>query len=170
MICHAYKNGNITIKHEPFYDGKVTEFFEHFPAWIAEHEDFAIFDTYEVGDFENWGNSYGAYYMKIFVDGELGYYPVTPDDYEHFRQGYTVRLRRESLAPLFTLPSFYKEADYELDGTKGHVYWMCDPLTDEQRDAMGWNGVVFLKSRPQYAPEMVRDVVFVPNGMHFEFC
>ena len=82
----------------------------------------------------------------------------------------TVRLRRESLAPLFTLPPFYKFLDTEYEGAKGCMYWMCDPLTDEQRDSMSWNGVKFLRSHCEYAPEIKSDVVFVPNGTVFSFC
>ena len=168
MICKIYKNGNFTVRHESFFDGDMPADFHEFPSWLALHED--GFDVYEVGDFECWGNSYGAYYLKAFVNGELGYYPVTTDDYERYVSGRTVRFVRESLAPLFTMPPFYKDADYELDGVRGHIYWMCDPLTVEQREEIGWNGVEFLGSRCEYAPEIKSDVVFVPNGMTFSFC
>ena len=169
MICRTYKNGNFTVKHEPFFDGDMPSDFHEFPAWLALHED--GFDVHEIGDFECWGNDYGAYHLKAFVNGELGYYPVTPDDFERYTSGKTVRLVRESLAPLFTLPSFYKFSDQtEWEGVKGRMYWMEKPLTDEQRDEMGWNGVKFLRSHCEYAPEIKSDVVFIPNGIAFSFC
>jgi len=169
MISKTYRNGNFTVKHEPFFDGDMPADFHEFPSWLALHED--GFDIYEIGDFECWGNDYGAYYLKAFVNGELGYYPVTPDDFELYLTGKTVRFVRESLAPLFTLPPFYKFSDQtEWEGVKGRMYWMEKPLTDEQRDEMGWNGVKFLHSRCEYAPEIKSDVVFVPNGTTFTFC
>lgn len=170
MYCRTYKNGNITIKHEPFFDGDVTDDFHVFPAWVAEHED--GFDTYSIDDFECWGNAYGAYPVEIFVNGELGIYCITPDDFERFRDGYTVRLYRRELAPLFVLPSFYKFVDgYELDGTKGTLYWLCDePDAEKVEEMTSFGGCKMLNSRCQYAPEIKSKVVFVPNGTPFSFC
>ena len=130
------------------------------------------FDTYQIDDFECWGNAYGAYPVEIFVNGELGIYCITPDDFERFRDGYTVRLYRRELAPLFVLPSFYKFVDgYELDGTKGTLYWLCDePDAEKVEEMTSFGGCKMLNSRCQYAPEIKSKVVFVPNGTPFSFC
>lgn len=171
MITRTFRNGNVTIKHQAFFDGDMPRGFHEFPAWLAEHAPCDEFDVYEVSDFECWGNDYGAYYIKAFVNGELGYYPITPDDYEQYVTGKMLRIRRESLAPLFVLPPFFKCADnVDFDGVKGGMYWMESPLTDEQKDEIGWSGVKFLRSHTEYAPEITSDVVFVPNGTVFSFC
>jgi hypothetical protein len=169
MITRTYKNGNITIRHESFFDGEMPNDFHHFPAWIAEHAD--GFDVYGELEFQCWGNDYGAYCMKAFVNGVLGYYNVTPDDYEQYTMGKTVRIKRESLAPMFTLPTFYKYADnVEWRGVKGSMYWMEQSIDCEQRDELEWGGASVLHSFCEYAPEITSTVVFVPNGTVFDFC
>lgn len=168
MICKTYKNGNITVKHEAFFDGDMPSSFTVFPAWLHEHED--GFDVSEIGDFQNWGNDYGCYPLKIYVNGVLGIYPVTPDDYELYLTGKTVRIIRESLAPLFVLPKFYKYTDAEIDGVRGRMFWMCSPITDKQRADMDCNGVMLLTSVCEYAPEIKGDVVFIAHGVPFSYC
>lgn len=170
MLCRTFKNGNFTIQHEAAYDGDVTTNFHYFPLWIAEHAD--GFDVLEVGDFECWGNSYGAFPLTVEVNGERGIYYITPDDAERFAAGYMVRVKRDSLAPLFVLPSFYKFVSWwdKETNRKGILYTLCEDPTPEEREAMRWAGCKLYTSRAQYAPELERCAVFVPNGTPFEFC
>lgn len=169
MLCKTYKNGNITIKHEQDFDGDVCERFHLFPLWIAEHED--GFDTYRLRDFECWGNDYGAYPLEAYVNGELGLYYVTPGDFDRFARGYTVRLTRAGLVPLFTLPRFYKCSTFTDPGTgrRGTLYTLCDTPDDETRQEMSAAGCTWYVNRCQYAPEIEHAAVFVPNGTPFDF-
>lgn len=169
MICRTFKNGNFTIQHEAWYDGPATPDFEAFPAWVYEHAD--GFDVVEIGDFECWGNSYGAFPIKAYVNGVLGVYYLTPDDCERYATGHMVRIRRDSLAPLFTLPDFYKFCQFTTnDGRKGTLYTLCNVPTVEESEAMGRAGCEFFRVQCQYAPELAHSAVFVPNGTPFEFC
>lgn len=169
MLCRTYKNGNITIQHEQFFDGDFTPNFHTFPLWITEHAD--GFDCHELRDFECWGNDYGAYPLEIFVNGELGLYYITPDDCERYAQGYMVRLRRDSLVPLFTLPSYYKtwRGKHPETGAKGTLYTLCDNPSEETKAELMHYGCTWHVVVAQYAPEIKRAAVFVPDGIPFDF-
>lgn len=71
--------------------------------------------------------------------------------------------------PKFTLPTYWKSNNGKWEGVKGTFYWL-DKLTDEKRDELEGAGCTLLKSHPEYAPEIINDVAFIPNGVRFAYC
>jgi hypothetical protein len=166
MITHAYKNGNITIKLEN--DDNVTTMPELFEAlsWGIH-----AFDLYRIDEGpEYWGNDYAVWPFTAYTNGVLMQYVLTPGDMETLRAGRTARLVTEGRAPLFVMPTFYKYLDCTWHDAPGCMYWLDVTPNDDTRDALEAAGCVFLTSRAEYAPELVKPVVFVPAGVCFSFC
>lgn len=69
--------------------------------------------------------------------------------------------------PLFILPYYYRYEHGSWRGTGGVFYWLDKEPSDAVMDEMASAGCELLKSSPQYAPEIVSHVVFVPNGTPF---
>ena len=170
MICKVYKNGNFTIRRDDL--DAPAETLEDLICAISDW-----IDAPDVADVPNaiepqaWGNDYGVYYVAFYVNGAPRYYAVTPNDLDAYNAGHTARLICDGLAPQFVMPTFCDHFGCTTpDGVRGTIYRLCDPISDEDRDAMTAAGCTILRTRAQYAPELQHDAVFVPNGTCFSFC
>ena len=162
MFIRKYKNHNIVIRHESFYDGEPpASFFELFERLQNDIDGVSIENIEEAYA----GNDYAYYYLSLWVNGKPRYYRFDSDMLEQYRAGHAVRLIYESDAALFIMPPYYK---YEWT-PEGGLYWLREEPSEAQADEMLGAGCRFMTSVCEYAPEIKSRVLFVPRGVTFEF-
>ena len=62
------------------------------------------------------------------------------------------------------LPLYYDCYGTEIDGVRGTVYKLSDPISDDdRRDVEESDNARLLKVGPEYAPEIRRDAVFIAD-------
>ena len=70
-------------------------------------------------------------------------------------------------SPAFTMVPYWKSMSGTWNDVKGAFFWV-DKLPDDKTPMLN-AGCEFLKSRTEYAPEIVSDVIFIPNGVNYSF-
>lgn len=162
MITRTFKNNNITIRRDSF-DCMPPADLAAFVEFLANAIDAP--DLWEAQeDYYNWE-------LTLCVNGAPRIYWINQDDVNDFCAGRTVRLRYMDDAPLFTLPTFYKDTEAtRKDGTRGVIFTFCDPIPEDTAEAMRRAGCDLLVSQCQYAPEIKHSAAFVPFGVAFAYC
>lgn len=170
MICKVYKNGNFTIRRDDL--DAPAETLEDLICTINDWIDAPdVADVPNAIEPQSWGNWNMVYYVAFDVNDAPRRYALTPDDLDTYNAGHTARLICDGLAPQFVMPTFCDYYGYTTPGgVRGTIYKLCDPISDEDRDAVTSAGCAIFRTRAQYAPEIKHDAVFVPYGICFSFC
>ena len=162
MITHVYKNNNFTVRREPRYDPPAPDTLGGLVEAVAND-----IDAPDVHDIEE---CYPGWCVVFLVNGAPRRYMVMHGDLERFARNLTVRFVYDSDAPLFSLPTHYDAVRTEHGGRKGTLYKLCDREIDGDRiSEMTACGCTPFIVRAEYAPEIARIGIFVPDGTCFEF-
>ena len=161
MKTRIFKNNNVRIKREAWYDDK--EPVDIFELLEMMNNDIDAPDVLKYEEGYPWG------YATLFVNGAPRLYPCGNGEVGAFNAGKTVYFNYEDDAPLFTLPDFFKFDSFEFEGRKGTLYTLCKEPSAEQWEEMSAAGCERYRVQAQYAPELVHTAVFVPAGTPFEF-
>lgn len=165
MYATVYKNGNALIHPEGHYYGLWREFV----ADLAYIDDLNVVD---VLDPCVYGNDYAT--IPLLVSGTSGVYvyEVSPGDYEAAKRGACFRLYANRDYEIFDVPRHYASYDATIDGTRGTIYKLCAKTwanVDTNIDRAEACGCIRLGIQAEYAPEMHRIALFVPDGVSHGF-
>lgn len=71
--------------------------------------------------------------------------------------------------PKFTMPRYYQVTGGHVGKKDGRMFFLCEQPDEATENQLAEEGCELLWSSPQYAPEIKRRVVFVPEDLAFAY-
>lgn len=73
--------------------------------------------------------------------------------------------KRKKLTHISDVPSYHSFNRATINGNKGYIYQLCEPLTDDNRIELQskFNNIDFLTIQREYAPEIKCSALFVAD-------